>query len=89
MSNTVALIDYGAGNLQSVRNALKAAGADNVLVTARPEDVLAADRTPIGSRRELNEIVPKLGRLDRGVGVGRLREHGEQKGGEGSQDDGF
>lgn len=44
MSNTVALIDYGAGNLQSVRNALKAAGAENILVTAHPEDVLAADR---------------------------------------------
>ena len=44
MSKSVALIDYGAGNLQSVRNALKAAGAENILVTARPEDVLAADR---------------------------------------------
>ena len=44
MSGTVALIDYGAGNLQSVKNALKAAGAANINVTARPEDVLAADR---------------------------------------------
>ena len=26
MSGTIALIDYGAGNLQSVKNALKAAG---------------------------------------------------------------
>lgn len=40
----IALIDYGAGNLRSVRNALKAAGADNVLVTNKPDDVLAADR---------------------------------------------
>ncbi len=44
MSGPVALVDYGAGNLQSVRNALKAAGAQNVCVTARPEDVLAAER---------------------------------------------
>jgi len=44
VAETVALIDYGAGNLQSVRNALKAAGAGNILVTARPEDVLAANR---------------------------------------------
>lgn len=44
MSGTVALIDYGAGNLQSVKNALKAAGATNINVTARPEEVLAADR---------------------------------------------
>ncbi len=44
MSGAVALVDYGAGNLQSVRNALKAAGAQNVCVTSRPEDVLAAER---------------------------------------------
>ena len=41
---TVALIDYGAGNLFSVRNALAAAGAADVIVTDRAEDVLAADR---------------------------------------------
>ena len=40
----VALVDYGAGNLQSVRNALKAAGAENILVTADPEAVRSADR---------------------------------------------
>jgi glutamine amidotransferase len=40
----VALIDYGAGNLHSVHNALKAAGASDVRVTADPDAVLAADR---------------------------------------------
>jgi glutamine amidotransferase len=40
----LALIDYGAGNLRSVENALKAAGAADVLVTADPEAVRAADR---------------------------------------------
>ena len=40
----VALIDYGAGNLQSVLNALKAAGASDVAVTADPAEVLAAKR---------------------------------------------
>jgi imidazole glycerol-phosphate synthase subunit HisH len=40
---SVALIDYGAGNLQSVRNALRAAGLD-ALVTADPDAVMAADR---------------------------------------------
>jgi imidazole glycerol-phosphate synthase subunit HisH len=39
----VALVDYGAGNLQSVRNALKAAGAENILVTADPDAVRSAD----------------------------------------------
>ncbi|HMT43398.1 MAG TPA: imidazole glycerol phosphate synthase subunit HisH [Chakrabartia sp.] len=44
VTQSVALIDYGAGNLQSVRNALKAAGADHIRVTADPDVVRAADR---------------------------------------------
>jgi imidazole glycerol-phosphate synthase subunit HisH len=40
----IALIDYGAGNLQSVRNALAASGAKDVLVTADPHVVAKADR---------------------------------------------
>ncbi len=40
----IALIDYGAGNLRSVHNALNAAGATNVTVTADPEVVAKADR---------------------------------------------
>lgn len=40
----VALIDYGAGNLRSAAKALAAAGADDVRVTSRPADVLAAER---------------------------------------------
>ena len=40
----VALIDYGAGNLQSVRNALRAAGAEDIRVTADPDVVRSADR---------------------------------------------
>ena len=41
---TLALIDYGAGNLHSVANALKAAGASDVLVTADAAAVAKADR---------------------------------------------
>ena len=41
---TVALIDYGAGNLHSVHNALKAAGATDIAVTADPDAVAKADR---------------------------------------------
>ncbi|MCW1382646.1 imidazole glycerol phosphate synthase subunit HisH [Novosphingobium sp. KCTC 2891] len=44
MAEIVALIDYGAGNLRSVHNALMAAGAAEVSVTADPEVVRAADR---------------------------------------------
>jgi imidazole glycerol-phosphate synthase subunit HisH len=40
----LALIDYGAGNLRSVANALRAAGTDKVAVTANPDVVAHADR---------------------------------------------
>lgn len=43
MGEVVALIDYGAGNLHSVHNALKAVGAD-VAVTADADVVRGADR---------------------------------------------
>ncbi len=42
-TENVALVDYGAGNLHSVHNALKAVGA-RVEVTADPNAVRAADR---------------------------------------------
>ena len=41
---TLALIDYGAGNLRSVENALRAAGAGDIAVTAAPETVASAER---------------------------------------------
>lgn len=44
MAEVVALVDYGAGNLHSVANALKAAGAEGVTLTSDPEVVRAADR---------------------------------------------
>ena len=40
----LALIDYGAGNLHSVANALAAAGATDVAITSDPDLVLRADR---------------------------------------------
>jgi len=43
MSEVIALVDYGAGNLHSVHNALLAVGA-NVKVTADAQTVRAADR---------------------------------------------
>lgn len=44
MAERIALIDYGAGNLHSVHNALQAAGASGVQVTADPDFVAKADR---------------------------------------------
>jgi imidazole glycerol-phosphate synthase subunit HisH len=44
VAEAVALIDYGAGNLHSVMNALRAAGAEHVHTTADPEIVRGARR---------------------------------------------
>jgi imidazole glycerol-phosphate synthase subunit HisH len=44
VTQSVALVDYGAGNLQSVKNALRAAGADSIIVTNDPARVRSADR---------------------------------------------
>ncbi len=44
MAEAIALIDYGAGNLHSVHNALRAAGAEHVAVTADPDLVHGARR---------------------------------------------
>ena len=44
MADAIALIDYGAGNLHSVHNALKTAGAERVSVTADPGIVRGAQR---------------------------------------------
>ena len=41
---TLALIDYGAGNLHSVENALRTAGCADLAVTADPDAVARADR---------------------------------------------
>lgn len=40
----LALIDYGAGNLHSVHNALRKAGAIDAVITADPQVVAKADR---------------------------------------------
>ncbi|QNE06251.1 imidazole glycerol phosphate synthase subunit HisH [Croceicoccus marinus] len=44
MKDGLALIDFGAGNLHSVENALRAAGAGRIVVTSDPMDVLRAER---------------------------------------------
>ncbi|WP_164117853.1 imidazole glycerol phosphate synthase subunit HisH [Sphingorhabdus sp. Alg239-R122] len=44
MTDKIALIDYGAGNLHSVHNALKAAGATGVSITSDPDAIAGVDR---------------------------------------------
>lgn len=61
MAETVALIDYGAGNLHSVHNALRVAGAGRIEIAATPEAVAAADRI----------VLPGVGAF--GAAMDRLR----------------
>ena len=94
---TVALVDYGAGNLRSVENALLEVGA-NVIVTHDAEVVRKADRVVVpgqGSMPECAEAMRRSGVSDalleairRGtpvlgicVGLQILFEEGEEAGG--------
>lgn len=64
MAERVALIDYGAGNLQSVRNALKAAGAADVAVTADPEVVARAERIVLPGVGAFAHCMEGVSRID-------------------------
>lgn len=59
----LALIDYGAGNLHSVANALAAAGADHVEVTSDPSRVLAADRVVLPGVGAFAHCMASLGAI--------------------------
>lgn len=43
-SNTIAVVDYGMGNLRSVAKALEHVSEDRVIVTSEPQDIADADR---------------------------------------------
>ncbi|WP_321327360.1 imidazole glycerol phosphate synthase subunit HisH [uncultured Parasphingorhabdus sp.] len=64
MSETIALIDFGAGNLHSVHNALVAAGAGKVTVTADPELVARADRIILPGVGAFGACRDALGAID-------------------------
>jgi imidazole glycerol-phosphate synthase subunit HisH len=65
----IALIDYGAGNLQSVYNALLAAGAGDVVVTADPELVANADRIVLPGVGAFAHCIEALRAIDGMVGA--------------------
>ena len=97
LPGTVALVDYGAGNLRSVENALREVGAA-VVVTRDPEAVRRADRVVVpgqGSMPACAEAMRASGveaalreQVARGapvlgicVGLQVLFERGEEAGG--------
>ena len=96
--STVAVVDYGMGNLRSVSQAVMhvAAGSGvNVIVTSRPEEVLAADRVVLPGQggirdcmRELNDSGLKAAVLHAAahkpllgvcVGMQMLLDHSEEQ----------
>ena len=61
--NTVAVVDYGMGNLRSVSQAMQAAaqGTDwQVLVTSRPEEVRAASRVVLPGQGAMPDCMADL-----------------------------
>ena len=63
MSKTVAVVDYGMGNLRSVSQAVlhvaRGAGIE-VIVTAKPEDVMAADRVVLPGQGAMPDCMSEL-----------------------------
>ena len=69
MAETLALIDYGAGNLQSVANALRTAAAASgwggeIAVTADPDVVRQADRVVLPGVGSFKACAEGLGGID-------------------------
>jgi imidazole glycerol-phosphate synthase subunit HisH len=73
---SVALIDYGAGNLQSVYNALAAAGARDVVVTADPKIVAKADQIVLPGVGAFASCMAALSGIDALVEAMEARVHG-------------
>ena len=62
-AKTVAVIDYGMGNLRSVANAVQAAAQGSgfeVTITNRPADVMAADRIVLPGQGAMRECMREL-----------------------------
>jgi imidazole glycerol-phosphate synthase subunit HisH len=74
---SLALIDYGAGNLHSVHNALKAAGAEDVFVTADAGVVAKADRIVLPGVGAFAHCMEALSAIDGMVEVMGRRVRGE------------
>lgn len=74
---SLALIDYGAGNLHSVHNAFKAAGAGDVHVTADPGVVAKADRIVLPGVGAFAHCMEALSAIDGMIAAMEQRVCGE------------
>ena len=63
MNRTVAVVDYGMGNLRSVSQAVMAVAAQSpfqVIVTSRPEEVRAAERVVLPGQGAMRDCMREL-----------------------------
>lgn len=74
---SLALIDYGAGNLHSVHNALRAAGARDIRVTADPDVVASADRIVLPGVGAFAHCMEALSAIDGMIAAMEQRVRGE------------
>ena len=63
MSGTVAVIDYGMGNLHSVASALEHVGSDRVLVTHDADQIRQADRVVFPGVGAIRDCMDEIRRL--------------------------
>jgi len=63
VSGTVAVIDYGMGNLHSVASALQHVGADKVVVTHDAEQIRRADRVVFPGVGAIRDCMAEIRRL--------------------------
>jgi glutamine amidotransferase len=64
VSGTVAVIDYGMGNLHSVASALKHVGAERVLVSHDPSQIGEADRVIFPGVGAIRDCMAEIRRLE-------------------------
>lgn len=74
---SLALIDYGAGNLHSVHNALKAAGARDIRVSADPDIVAKAERIVLPGVGAFAHCMEALSAIDGMIAAMEQRVRGE------------
>jgi len=64
MRNRIVIVDYGVGNLFSVRKAVEVCGGSDIVVSASPADILNSDRV----------ILPGVGAFEDGISGLRDRD---------------
>ncbi|AGY60642.1 imidazole glycerol phosphate synthase subunit HisH [Gloeobacter kilaueensis] len=73
---SIALVDYGVGNLHSARKGLEAMGA-RVVVSAHPETLAAADGVVLPGVGAFDAAIEKLAERDLGPTLQRLVDQGQ------------